>query len=293
MPEGISVTTQTTSQLCNLTDDVFEAVRQHEGRKSYLLGARDMCHDVQDVYDRRSPYVRNILNDGRLWDEVAQSFNHDLNENESDKMKMKANKRHVPVGARTRVPMPWLPDNETLMQARTLKELAAGPDFSGVSEALPPLELGQLPVCPILQSFVHISCICCSAAAGRWQCSSRQCGSTATSSAAVQQPAVRQHSSRQRSSAAASSTAARQPAASSRQPAASSTAAGSTAAGSAAAGSRQHGSRQPAARQLAASSAAAGSAGALAGRPTDAKRRNVSQYAITLPCGGIILPYPL
>ena len=143
-----------------------EAVRQHKGRKSYLLGARDMCHDVQDVYDRRSPYVRNILNDGRLWDEVAQSFNHDLNENESDKMKMKANKRHVPVGARTRVPMPWLPDNETLMQARTLKELAAGPTFSGVSEALPPLELGQLPVCPILQSIIHISCICCSAAAG-------------------------------------------------------------------------------------------------------------------------------
>ena len=31
----------------------------------------------------------------------------------------------------------------------------------------------------------------------------------------------------------------------------------------------------------------------LAGRPTDAKRQDVSQYAITLPCGGIILPYPL
>ena len=55
--------------------------------------------------------------------------------------------------------MPWLPDNETLMQARTLKELAASPDFSGVSEPLPPLELGQLPVCPILQSIIHISCM--------------------------------------------------------------------------------------------------------------------------------------
>ena len=232
MPEGISVTTQTTSQLCNLADDVLEAVRQHEGRTSYLLGARDMCHDVQDVYDRRSPYVRNILNDGRLWDEVAQSFNHDLNENESDKMKMKANKRHVPVGARTRVPMPWLPDNETLMQARTLKELAASPDFSGVSEALPPLELGQLPVCPILQSIIHISCICCSAAAG----------STAAGSAAAQQPAVRQRGSWQHSS---------------RQPAAQQPAAGSTAAGS-----QQRGSQQPAGRQLAAGSAAAGSAAA-------------------------------
>ena len=157
-----------------------------------------MCHDVQDVYDRRSPYVRNILNDGRLWNEVAQSFNHDLNENESDKMKMKANKRHVPVGARTRVPMPWLPDNETLMQARTLKELAAGPDFSGVSEALPPLELGQLPVCPILQSicsyFMHLL-----------QCGSQQL--------AVQQPAVWQHGSQQRGSAAAGSATAQQPAA--------------------------------------------------------------------------------
>ena len=185
-----------------------------------------MCHDVQDVYDRRSPYVRNILNDGRLWDEVAQSFNHDLNENESDKMKMKANKRHVPVGARTRVPMPWLPDNETLMQARTLKELAASPDFSGVSEALPPLELGQLPVCPILQSIIHISCICCSAAAG----------SAAAGSAAAQQPAVQQRGSWQHSS---------------RQPAAQQPAAQQPAASSAAASSRQGGSWQLAVRQLA------------------------------------------